>query len=61
MDAGLFSSSAKGGGASNFGDVDFTLQLGRSIGGVSDVFVLAAMATTNNDKAVATLVWQEHT
>lgn len=61
LDSGLFSSSAKGGGASNFGDVDFSLQLGRTIAGVSDIFVLAAYATTNNDKAVATLVWQEHT
>lgn len=61
LDSGLFSSSAKGGGASNFGDVDFSLQLGRTIAGVSDIFVLAAVATTNNDKAVATLVWQEHT
>ncbi len=61
LDSGLFSSSAKGGGASNFGDVDFSLQLGRTIAGVSDVFVLAAIATSNNDKAVATLVWQEHT
>lgn len=61
LDSGLFSSSAKGGGASNFGDVDFSLQLGRTIAGVSDIFVLAAVATSNNDKAVATLVWQEHT
>lgn len=61
IDSGLFSSSAKGGGASNFGDVDFSLQLGRTIAGVSDIFVLAAIATSNNDKAIATLVWQEHT
>jgi hypothetical protein len=61
LDAGLFSSSAKGGGTSNSGDVDFSLQLGRTIAGVSDIFVLAAIATTNNDKAVATLGWQEHT
>lgn len=61
IDAGLFASSAKGGGASNFSDVDFTNQLGRSIAGESDIFVLAAIATTNNDKAAATLVWQEHT
>lgn len=61
VDSGLFASSAKGGGASNFGEVDFSLQLGRTIAGVSDIFVLAAIATTNNDKAVATLVWQEHT
>ena len=61
IDAGLFASSAKGGGASNFTEVDFSNQLGRTIAGVSDIFVLAAIATSNNDKAAATLVWQEHT
>lgn len=61
IDSGLFASSAKGGGASNFTEVDFSNQLGRTIAGVSDIFVLAAIATTNNDKAAATLVWQEHT
>lgn len=60
IDSGLFASSAKGGGASNFTEVDFSNQLGRTIAGVSDIFVLAAIATTNNDKAAATLVWQEH-
>jgi len=41
-------------------DVDFSQQLGRTIAGVSDIFCLAAIATTNNDDAVGSLTWQEH-
>lgn len=42
-------------------DIDGTLQLGRTIGGVSDIFVIAAQATTNNDLAAAAVSWQEYT
>jgi len=42
-------------------DIDGSLQLGRTIGGVSDIFVLAAQATTNNDVAAGSVTWQEHT
>jgi hypothetical protein len=58
---GIFVGSNKGGSAvvtSN--EIDFSQQLGRTIAGVSDIWCLAAMATTNNDDAVGIVNWQEH-
>ena len=58
---GVFVGSNKGGSAvvtSN--DIDFSQQLGRTIAGVSDIWCLAAIATTNNDDAVGIVNWQEH-
>ncbi len=61
IDQGIFVGSNKGGTASvNSSDVDFSQQLGRTIAGVSDIWCLAAIATTNNDDAVASVSWQEH-
>lgn len=61
IDQGIFVGSNKGGAASVSGnDVDFSNQLGRTIAGVSDIWCLAAIATTNNDDAVASVAWQEH-
>lgn len=61
IDQGIFVGSNKGGAASVSGnDVDFSNQLGRTIAGVSDIWCLAAIATTNNDDAVASVSWQEH-
>ena len=61
VDRGIFVGSTKGGAASVTASVvDFSQQLGRTIGGVSDIFCVAALATTNNDDAAATLTWQEH-
>lgn len=61
IDQGIFVGSNKGGTASVSGnDVDFSQQLGRTIAGVSDIWCLAAIATTNNDDAVASVSWQEH-
>ena len=61
IDQGIFVGSNKGGTASVSGnDVDFSNQLGRTIAGVSDIWCLAAIATTNNDDAVASVTWQEH-
>lgn len=58
---GFFVGSAKGGTAALGGtDLPFTLQIGRTIGGVSDIITLASLATTNNDKAVGALTWSEH-
>lgn len=58
---GIFVGTNKGGSISIKKDLsDFTLQLGRTLGGVSDIICLAAIATTNNDDAVGTIVWQEH-
>lgn len=42
-------------------DIDGSLQLGRSLAGASDVMVIAAQATTNNDVAAGAVSWQEHT
>jgi hypothetical protein len=58
---GVFVGSNKGGSAivtSN--EIDFSQQLGRTIAGVSDIWCLAAIATTNNDDAVGIVNWQEH-
>lgn len=61
IDSGIFVGGNKGGTASiSSQEVDFSQQLGRTIAGVSDVFCLAAIATTNNDDAVGSLTWQEH-
>jgi hypothetical protein len=61
IDQGIFVGSNKGGTASvSSSDVDFSNQLGRTISGVSDIWCLAAIATTNNDDAVASVSWQEH-
>jgi hypothetical protein len=61
IDEGIFVGSNKGGTASVSGnEVDFSNQLGRTIAGVSDIWCLAAIATTNNDDAVASVTWQEH-
>ena len=61
IDQGIFVGSNKGGTASVSGnDVDFSSQLGRTIAGVSDIWCLAAISTTNNDDAVASVTWQEH-
>jgi hypothetical protein len=61
IDQGIFVGSNKGGAASiSSSDVDFSNQLGRTIAGVSDIWCLAAIATTNNDDAVASVSWQEH-
>ena len=61
VDQGIFVGSNKGGSASvSSTDVDFSQQLGRTIDGVSDIWCLAAIATTNNDDAVGVVSWQEH-
>ena len=61
IDEGIFVGSNKGGSiAVSQTDVDFSQQLGRTIAGVSDIFCLAAIATTNNDDAVGSISWQEH-
>lgn len=61
LDQGIFVGTNKGGTASiSSAEVDFSQQLGRSLAGVSDIWCLAAIATTNNDDAVASVTWQEH-
>lgn len=41
--------------------MNHTLQLTRSLGSANgDIFTIAVEATTNNDKAIASLSWQEH-
>lgn len=61
IDQGIFVGSNKGGSASiTSTDVDFSQQLGRTVDNVSDIWCLAAIATTNNDDAVASVSWQEH-
>jgi hypothetical protein len=58
---GVFVGSNKGGAVQvGAGDVDFSQQLGRTIAGVSDIWCLAAISTTNNDDAVGVVNWQEH-
>ena len=62
IDQGIFVGSNKGGSASvSSSEVDFSQQLGRTLAGVSDIWCIAAIATTNNDDAVASVSWQEHT
>lgn len=61
VDQGIFVGSNKGGAANvSSAEVDFSQQLGRTIAGVSDIWCLAAIATTNNDDAVGVVSWQEH-
>ena len=61
IDQGIFVGSNKGGSASiTSNEVDFSQQIGRTIAGVSDIWCLAAIATTNNDDAVGAVTWQEH-
>jgi hypothetical protein len=58
---GIFVGSNKGGSAQvSNNEVDFSQQLGRTIAGVSDIWCLAAISTTNNDDAVGVVNWQEH-
>lgn len=58
---GFFVGSAKGGSATiGESQVPFTLQIGRSLAGVSDIVTIAALATSNNDKAVASVTWSEY-
>jgi hypothetical protein len=58
---GVFVGSNKGGSAQvSSTEIDFSQQLGRTIAGVSDIWCLAAIATTNNDDAVGVVNWQEH-
>lgn len=61
IDQGIFVGAPKGGSASiSSNDVDFSSQLGRTIAGVSDIWCLAAISTSNNDDVVASVSWQEH-
>lgn len=61
IDQGIFVGANKGGTASiTSSDVNFSQQLGRTIAGVTDIWCLAAIATTNNDDVVASVSWQEH-
>lgn len=59
---GFFVGSAKG-GSSTIGqsEMPFTLQIGRDLAGKSDIVTVAALATSNNDKAVASITWSEYT
>jgi hypothetical protein len=58
---GIFVGSNKGGSSQvTSNEIDFSQQLGRTIAGVSDIWCLAAIATTNNDDAVGIVNWQEH-
>jgi hypothetical protein len=58
---GVFVGTNKGGNALlGLNEVNFSLQIGRSLAGISDIITLAARATTNNDKATGFLSWQEH-
>ena len=61
VDQGIFVGAPKGGSASvSSNEVDFSQQLGRTIAGVSDVWCLAAISTSNNDDVAAAVSWQEH-
>ena len=61
IDQGVFVGSNKGGSATiTSTEVDFAQQLGRTLAGVSDIWCLAAMATSNNDDAIGVVTWQEH-
>ena len=63
---GFFVGDTKGGTTDEdlIGKYDHSLQLTREIisaDSTGDIFTLVILATTNNDKAVASLSWQEHT
>ena len=61
IDQGVFVGSNKGGSATiTSTEVDFAQQLGRTLAGVSDIWCLAAIATSNNDDAIGVVTWQEH-
>jgi len=61
VDQGIFVGAPKGGSASvSSNEVDFSQQLGRTIAGVSDIWCLAAISTSNNDDVAAAVSWQEH-
>lgn len=61
INQGIFVGANKGGAASvSSNEVDFANSLGRTIAGTSDIWCLAAIATTNNDDAVGVVNWQEH-
>ena len=59
---GVFVGDNKGGASKiSFGDMNSQLQLTRSLGNsAGDIFTVAIRATTNNDDAVGSLNWQEH-
>ncbi len=61
IDEGMFIGGARGGptAASPVGQTQ-DVQLGQLLNGNVEIFTVAALATTNNDKAVATIVWQEY-
>lgn len=59
---GFFVGTAKGGSTTiGQSEMPFTLQIGRNLAGVSDIVTVAALATSNNDKAVASITWSEYT
>jgi len=62
---GFFVGDTKGGAeAVDLSQFNSTLQLARGIieaDSAGEVFTLAALATTNNDDAVGSMTWQEHT
>lgn len=61
IDEGIFVGSNKGGSTSvSAAEVDFSQQLGRTLAGVSDIWCIAAIATSVNDDAAASVSWQEH-
>ena len=59
---GVFVGDNKGGASKiDFAGFDNQLQLTRSLGNsTGDIFTIAIRATTNNDEAVGSLNWQEH-
>ena len=57
---GIFVGDNKGGANRvDLKDMNHSLQLRRNISGTAENFVVAALATTNNDDAVGSLTWQE--
>lgn len=59
---GVFVGDTKGGSISvTMDSIDGDLQLQRTLGSTGTILCLAAQATTNNDKAVASFNWQEFT
>lgn len=59
---GVFVGDTKGGSISvSMSDIEGDLQLQRTLGSTGTILCLAALATTNNDKAVASFNWQEFT
>lgn len=61
IDSGIFVGSSKGATVIvTPEDGGFSQQLGRKLNGVSDIYVLAVIATTSNDDAAGSITWQEH-